>query len=828
MRTNTLRRFALTAVLVVAVSCTDSDDAADGGRPDGSRGDGRYEATIRRTTDGVAHIRADDLGSLGFGQGYASAEDRLCDLADQVVKVRGERARWFGAGDDDEHLTSDYAWKALDVHARAIDELPAASDDIRELIGGYTSGWNAYLAETGVDALPGWCRGEPWVQPITDEDLYAYVRAIALQASGARLTEFIADAQPPDPEGATDAGDDETSAGPLIEAPAASNAWAIGRERSEDGGGLLVGNPHFPWEGELRFWEVHLTIPGEVDVYGAQLSGLPGVGIGFTDTFGWTHTVSAGNRFTAYTLDLVEGDPTSYLYDGEQRQMSSRDIEIEVLQPDDTIAAESRTLWSTHYGPVLDFPGVGWTESTTITYRDANIDNSAFGEQYLAMNRARDLDDLIAAHAEHTGVPLFNTIAVSADGRAWYADTSATPNLSPEAIEAYDESIETDPIVAIAAQNGAVLLDGSDSRFEWVDEPGARSPGLAPYERMPRLERDDYVFNANDSFWLVNDLELLEGDYSPLHGRQETPRSPRTRENATLLRDTSPAGPAGGGGQFTLDELTQAALLNRGYTSRALKDEVVARCRGVESVDVPAFEGPDGDEQLPAATVAIGAACAALEAWDGSYDLDSVGAHVWRELISRYEFAQLTRSEGLWAEAFDASRPIDSPSGLAPPTADGDDPVLVRLGWAVQILDAAGVAPDAALGDLQFADRNGERVPIHGGDNFDGATNIVGYGTGWSTLEDIPRREETFAARSNLSSEGYRINNGTSFLMALHFGADGPEARVFLTYGQSEDRDSPVFVAATRRFSERDWRSVAFKNEAIATDRNLTEKSVRG
>ena len=45
--------------------------------PDGSAvASGPFQATIRRTTDGVPHIVAADWGSLSFGQGYASAEDR--------------------------------------------------------------------------------------------------------------------------------------------------------------------------------------------------------------------------------------------------------------------------------------------------------------------------------------------------------------------------------------------------------------------------------------------------------------------------------------------------------------------------------------------------------------------------------------------------------------------------------------------------------------------------------------------------------------------------------------------------------------------------------
>ena len=39
-----------------------------------------YEADIRWTTHGVAHIRAGDWGGLGYGQGWAIAGDHLSTL----------------------------------------------------------------------------------------------------------------------------------------------------------------------------------------------------------------------------------------------------------------------------------------------------------------------------------------------------------------------------------------------------------------------------------------------------------------------------------------------------------------------------------------------------------------------------------------------------------------------------------------------------------------------------------------------------------------------------------------------------------------------------
>ncbi len=824
----------IAAFTVAVAACSSGGGGASGDvEPRGDvvgRGD-TYEAVIRRTEGGVPHITGNSMADVAFGQGWASGEDRACDLADHVVKIRGERARWFGPGEEDANVDSDIAWRHIGIFERASADWEDESPEVVELLTAFADGWNAHLDDVGAGGLAGWCAGAPWVRPVEPVEVYAYARSVALAASSDALVDFIATAQPPAPAdpGATPAA--TATARPLAE-HAASNGWAIGADRSAGGGGMLIANPHFPWEGERRFWEAHLTVPGEFDIYGAQLSGLPGIGIGFTDEFAWTHTVSNGNRFTAYRLELVPGAPTTYRYGDEQRQMTPTDITVEVLRPDGTLEPVTRTMWSSHYGPMLDIPAVGWTAEAALSFRDANLDNEEFVDQYLGMLTAADFDEFVAVHKRVQGVPLFNTIAVSKDGRAWYADTSATPNLSDEAIAAYEESLETDGLVAIAADMGAILLNGSDPRFEWVDEKGARDPGLVPYRDMPRIERDDYVFNANDSFWLPHADKVLEGDYSPLHGRQRTARTPRTRENAVVLGDRSDDGPSGDDGRFTLDELADAALQNRGYTSRVLLDDVVARCDPVTTVDVPELP-PEADRPgLPAAAVDVTAACDVLAAWDGVYDLDRAGPPIWREMLGQLEPAALREDGALWAEPFDPKRPVETPGGLVAPPADAPDPVLELLGRAVQVLGAAGVPVDATLGEVQFALRNDTRVPIHGGNNVDGTTNIVGF-TGASildpALDEIER--EFVAANSQLARvaghTGYLVNNGTSFLMAVAFTDDGPRARVFLTYSNTEDRTDPNYLEATQRFSAKDWRTAAWTDAQIDAAAIAT-KTVRG
>src|SRR6185503_11087725 len=119
----------------------------------------RYSAEIRRASHGVPHITAKDMGSLGFGEGYAFAQDHLCSLADQVIKVRGERARYFGAGEGNRHLENDIAFRALGILEQARELYRVMPKESREMLEGYAAGYNTYLKEKGAGGVTGWCQG---------------------------------------------------------------------------------------------------------------------------------------------------------------------------------------------------------------------------------------------------------------------------------------------------------------------------------------------------------------------------------------------------------------------------------------------------------------------------------------------------------------------------------------------------------------------------------------------------------------------------------------------------------------------------------------------
>ena len=801
-----------------------------------------FQATIRRTTDGVPHITGRNRGDLAYGQGYVSGGDYGCTLLDQILKVRGERSVVLGPGANGENVESDFAWRAIDIVGVSATDFAAAPAEITEQFGAFTAGWNRFLADTGADGLPGWCAGAAWVRPIEPVEVYTYARSVALLASGASFTDYISGAQPPaapdpapvDPAAvpaavrtapADPSPDDfsDVDFSTLVPHDLGSNAWGIGADRIEGGvGSALVANPHFPWEGELRFAEVQLTVPGEIDIYGAQLTGLPGVGIGFTQNAAWSHTVSAGHRFTAYTLDLDPASPTTYYVDGVPQQMTPTEFTVDILRPDGTVDSETRTLYRSEYGPIIDFPGVGWTNDTVLTYRDANIDDNEFLEYYSDLLDVQSLTDLEDTQARHGGVPLFNTVAVGAEGDTWYADTSATPNLSAAAEQLYLDQVAAGGLTKLASDQGIILLDGSDSRFRWEQVEGARDPGLVPFSEQPQVQRRDYVFNSNDSFWVPSAEFTLDGDYSVLHGPKNAPLSMRTRQNALVLSSANTLGLAGPDGMFSGEELRNATFDDTAQTAVLLRQPVVDACRAAPLVDVAEVVFDDGTIALPAGTVDISAACEVLAGWDGRFDLDGAGSVLWRETLTRFTDADFRSVGPLFSEAFDPVRPTLTPAGF---TAD-PAPLRQALARAVQTIAKAGFDIGATMGAAQFTERSGTRIPLHGGTNTDGVTNVVSWSDLGSSSEPAPTRGGLLTPRGDLRGDGYPVNYGSSFVMVVDFTTGAPAASAIMTYGNTGLRGSDVFASQTVRFSEKNWRTVAFTEDQILADPALTEITV--
>ncbi len=791
-------------------ACSDSDNTFVPETPPEPPATGpAFSADIVWTEFGIPHITADDWAGLGYGYGYAYATQNFCVVMEEVVRSAGESARYLG---DDGDLSLDFVMKLYnteDVIQRIfIDEQPQRAVDQAR---GYVAGINRYLRETGVDNLAEGeegCRGAEWVREIDMIDLGRLVHKRILRGSADPLADAIVGAVPPETVAAvskelTKPAQPKRSIQPtslaqplevaleqfaamtplearqLLGLPPVetigSNAYAVGAEAVQDGGsGLLFGNPHFPWQGADRFYMSHLTIPGEYDVMGAALHGLPSVVLGFNKDIAWSHTVSTADRFTFYELTLNPENIFEYEYDGEFLPLEPITVTAETIEDGNVVEVE-HTFYMSRYGPVLNLGFLnelldGWPNvtGTIFAYRDANLENLRGLNQWVNMGQAANLEELQTALRD-IGIPWVNTIAADRFGNAFYGDISAAPHVTQQKTDNCVRGL----IAPLVTANGIVTLDGSDSACEWGSDPDT-AEGLFGYDSLPKLETREYAANANDSYWLSNPRQLLEG-FPEVIGSEGIEQTPRTRLTFVQAEERLDGSDSLGDPLFTNELVRQIHYSARNYPAELVLDDLIADCNAV--VDWSAYS---------ASPAAVTQACDILEAWDTRHTIDSTGGHIF------YEFWLQVRSlDNLWVTAFDPADPVNTPNTLNTADSSARDAIRQGLADGVQVLLDNGIALDAPWGEVQFDERNGERIPIHGGSG--------------TMLHSV-------ISSSLVDGEGYsNIRAGNSYIQSVSWDeTDCPNAYAILTYSQSSDPTSPHFADATQLYSESGWIDMPF------------------
>jgi acyl-homoserine-lactone acylase len=783
-------RFAgILLIAIVTASCGSS-----------MNGSAKYNVEITRTEFGVPHIKASDYGSLGYGEAYASAQDHVCNMALALISAKGEMSEYLGSGHQGENIHSDLVIRALDMSKKGSQALSNQPSNIKNWIEGYAGGYNRYLRESSGD-FNSWCDHADWVRSATPEDFMT--QYVALVQTITRMAGAVVAAQPPD-EIATI----EVSPSQILAAVDAirldgmgSNAWAFGTKSTANGRGSLLANPHYPWYGPNRFWEKHLTIPGELNVYGSNLIGTAGVGVGFNEAVGWTHTVSDSKRVVLYRLTLKPDDPTQYLYEGSWRSLRNQQVTIQVKTAEG-METKTTTVWFSHHGPIIEMPGLDWTSSEAYAARDANAENVDVMSQWLAMGKSRSMAEFIEAHKKYNAMPWVNTISTSAEGRAVYLDNTNVGALSGEAISAWRDRIEaSSQLKNLYLTEGLVILDGSTNRDEWINHPETPIPGTTPFEQRPLIESEFYVFNANDSYWLSDPKKPTTG-YSPLYGATETPRSVRTRMNIHLLEGLDGFNFSGEDGLFSVSEIQAALMDNSGLTAHLLKDELVERCKQSPIVYISDISV----ELLPACTI--------LSEWDNRYNADSKGAVLFREWLTRYSYWSTMHTGELFSANFDRENPITTPAGLA-----DNQRALITLAEAVTLLIDNGIPLDIPLGELQKAHRAGKSFPVHGGNRYEGIANLQ-VTKSHIASPVFSGSNERVGDSETLSSSGYNIAHGSSFIMTLNYTENGPDAKAILSYSQSGSPDSQYFSDQTELYRDKVWRDIYFKPSDIAQNKD--------
>nr|WP_233101103.1 acylase [Pseudomonas carnis] len=716
-------------------------------------------ADIRRTSYGVPHIRASDERGLGVGMGYAYAQDNLCLLANEIVTVNGERARFFGPDqatlEERNNLASDVFFNWLNTPEAVAAFWKAQTPEMQQRIEGYVAGYNRYLKDKGA---PAQCQAA-WVRPLVVQDLVKLTRRLLVEGGIGQFAEALVGAAPPQATASVQPGAKAFAMAAANQQrftlDRGSNAVAVGRDRSFNGRGMLLANPHFPWVGGMRFYEMHLTIPGQLDVMGAALPGLPVVNIGFNQHVAWTHTVDTSKHFTLYRLTLDPKDATRYLLDGKSIPLDKTAVTVQVKQADGSLKAVTHNVYSSQFGPVVQWPGkLDWDNHYAFSLRDANLGNDRVLQQWYAMNRAGSLKELQTSVHTLQGIPWVNTLAADDQGQSLYMNLSVVPNVSAAKLAKC-----SDPRAGLQM----IMLDGAHSACAWDIDPRAAQPGIFPAGQLPQLQRTDYVQHSNDSAWMANPKAPLSG-FSPVISQDNIGLGPRARFALQRLQTLEQQ-------PITVTDLQDMVMDNEVYLAGQVMPDLLTFCAKHLGTDAATLEP----------------LCTSLKNWDQRANLDSgVGLVHFINLVQH-----LQQIPDAWRVAFDPAHPLTTPSGLAIDRA----PVAKALRAAM----LASSAEVSKLGQTRWGDiQVSGQTPIHGGPQELGIYNA---------MQTVPR------------ADGKReVVSGTSYLQIVSFDDKGPNAVGVLAFSESSNPASAYSKDQTQAFSEKKLRPLPFTEAQIKAD----------
>ena len=244
----------------------------------------------------------------------------------------------------------------------------------------------------------------------------------------------------------------------------ASNNWAVAPARSTSGKALLAGDPHLELTLPSIWFEVHLVVPGAMDVGGVTIPGLPGVTIGYTRAFAWSFTNTGADVMDFWRETVNDATrPTAYELDGAQAPLDAR---VEQYRNKQGSVIATDTVYYTHRGPMRR-QGSEWL-SMRWTVLEAGNELLGFYSGLRATTAQGFLDSLAAYYV----APAQNMIV---------ADTAGTIAI---------RSTGHHPIRANKGR-GTDILDGRTRANDWM---GFRSVAQYPQSVNPA---QGYLASAN-------------------------------------------------------------------------------------------------------------------------------------------------------------------------------------------------------------------------------------------------------------------------------------------------------------------------------------------
>lgn len=429
---------------------------------------------IVRDNYGVPHIFAKTDREVAYGLAWAHAEDNFETIQKALLASKSMLGLFSGK----EGATVDYV-----VHLLRIRELVKKhyktdiSADFKLVLQGYCEGLNAYAEAYSKKVLV------KKSFPATPQDLLTYsVLQLALGCGLENAFKKI-----------------NNGTAPLVQwEPSGSNAFAFNSRKTTDGNVFLAINTHHPLEGQVAWYEAHLSSEEGWNILGGLFPGSPVIFTGFNKDLGWTHTVNHPDKLDIYQLRMNPENNQQYEVDDTWHTLEETTVKLKVKVSALNVNVKKKAYWSM-YGPTVI------TEKGVFSIRTPGLMDIRGLEQWYRMNKARNFSEFRKALAMEAH-PGYNIVYGDRYDTIFYLSNARMPLRDPRF-------------------NWKEIVPGNTSSTLWKE--------FHPVENLPQLVNpaSGYLYNVNHSPFNATASEdnIHAHEYDPTMGYE-------THDNNRSLR----------------------------------------------------------------------------------------------------------------------------------------------------------------------------------------------------------------------------------------------------------------------------------------------------
>jgi penicillin amidase len=456
---------------------------------------------IFRDKHGIPHVYAKNDYDAFFGQGFATAQDRLWHMEYDRKRAYGKLSEIIGT----DGLENDKFMGALNISNNVQSDFNLLDDNSKNMYRAYSDGVNEYLKQN--DALPiefelintvmekwdpwdclavfkarhimmGVFEGKIWRNSLIQKFDLSKLRNLFTGYEEGSLVivppEDLYVGKDVDPKEHFEKALEHIDY--ISEIDIGSNSWVVGGELSSTGKPLMAGDPHRGLDTPSVYYQNHIRSEN-FDVIGLSFPGCPGFPhFGHNEKVSWCVT-HAGSDYQDLFIEKIRTKSGSLEYYNNQNweKAEEKSYQINVLN-DDPIIVNS---YKTDNGYIIGFND---DESYAISFRysSTEIPNTGFNviRNMMDAKNSQEMEDSMDGWVD----PCNNFLFADSDGDYGYINRGKIPlrNLL----------------------NAWVPVPGWEKDYKWE--------GFVPFDRLPR------IFNPENGFIVTANNKIVNVDY-PFH-----------------------------------------------------------------------------------------------------------------------------------------------------------------------------------------------------------------------------------------------------------------------------------------------------------------------